>query len=118
MTLQRSGHATKKYTRGLGGGCDFPINFSFFFSFCLSLFWFFLFIAHLSNFFFVLALFINETKDKVKVNFLNLIFQVFFQHLKASGVLRVCVYGLILRAYNVTVLAHTKKSTLIESVNK
>ena len=99
------------------GGCDFPTNFSFFFSFCLSLLVFPFHCAFIS-FFFVLALFITETKDKVKVNFLNLIFQVFFQHLKASGVLRICVYGLILRAYNVTVLAHTKKSTLIESVNK
>ena len=57
-------------------------------------------------------------KDKVKVDFQNSIFQVFFRHLKASGVLPVCVSGLILWAYKVTVLAHTKKSTLIESVNK
>ena len=52
-------------------------------------------------------------KDKVKVDF-----SMFFRHLKASGVLPVCDSGLILRTYNVTVLAYTNKSQLIESVNK
>ena len=50
--------------------------------------------------------------------FSELNFSSFFRHLKASGVLPVCVSGLILWAYKVTVLAHTKKSTLIESMNK
>ena len=57
-------------------------------------------------------------KDKVKVDFQNSIFQFFFRHLKASGVLPLCVSRLILRAYKVTVMAHTKKSTLIESLKK
>ena len=56
-------------------------------------------------------------KDKVKVDFRTLFFK-FFRHSKASGVLPVCDSGLILWTYKVTVLAHTKKSTLIESVNK
>ena len=57
-------------------------------------------------------------KDKVTVDFSELNLASFFRHLKASGVLPVCVSGLILWAYKVTVLAHKKKSTLIESMNK
>ena len=78
--------------------------------------------AFISYFCFGLAYSLRQAgllkKDKVKVDFQNSIFQGFFWHLKASGVLLVCASGLILRAYKVTVLAHTKKSLLIESMNK
>ena len=57
-------------------------------------------------------------KRQGQSRFSELNFSSFFRHLKASGVLPVCVSGLILWAYKVTVLAHTKKSTLIESTNK
>ena len=57
-------------------------------------------------------------KRQGQTRFSELNFSSFFRHLKASGVLPVCDSGLILRTYKVTVLAHTKKSTLIESVNK
>ena len=57
-------------------------------------------------------------KRQGQSRFSELNFSSFFRHLKTSGVLPVCVSGLILRAYKVTVLAHTKKSTLIESINK
>ena len=40
----------------------------------------------------------------------------FFRHLKAFGAFPVCVSGQKLWAYKVTVQAHTKKSTLTESV--
>ena len=57
-------------------------------------------------------------KRQGQSRFSELNFSSFFRHLKASGVLPVCVSGLILWAYKVTVLAHTMKSTLIESMNK
>ena len=59
-------------------------------------------------------------KRQGQSRFSELNFSSFLRHLKASGVLQsgVCVLGLILWAYKVTVLAHTKKSTLIESMNK
>ena len=57
-------------------------------------------------------------KRQGQSRFSELNFSSFFRHLKASGVLPVCDSGLILRTYKVTVLTHTKRSTLIESVNK
>ena len=57
-------------------------------------------------------------KRQGQSRFSELNFSSFFRHLKASGVLPVCYSGLILRTYKVTVLTHTKRSTLIESVNK
>ena len=48
-------------------------------------------------------------KRQGQSRFSELNFSSFFRHLKASGVLPVCVSGLILWAYKVTVLAHTKK---------
>ena len=57
-------------------------------------------------------------KRQGQCRFSELNFSSFFRHLKASGVLPICDSGLTLRTYKVTVLAHTKKSTLIESVHK
>ena len=100
----------------------FSNRFSLLFSLCFSLL-IFLLIWHLSHIYcFGLAYSLRQAgvlkNDNVKVDFSELSFSNFFRHLKASGVLPVCVSGLILWAYKVTVLAHTKKSTLIESVNK
>ena len=52
----------------------------------------------------------QKKKNKVKVDFQNSIF-LFFRHFKASSVLQVRVKGLMLRAYKVMVMAHTKIST-------
>ena len=102
--------------------CDFPIDFSLLFSLSLSSYFPFCW-AFISYFCFGLAYSLRHLagllkKDKVKVDFQNSIFQIFFWHSKASGVLPVCFSRLILRAYKVMVLAHTKKSTLTDSVNK
>ena len=102
--------------------CDFAADFSLLFSLCLSLFNFH-FIGHLShNFVFWPCLFTETSrafeKRQGQSRFSELNFSSFFRHLKASGVLPLFVSGLILWAYKVTVLAHTMKSTLIESVNE
>ena len=118
MTSRRRGHATKKYARGLfflggggGGGVRFSYRFSLLFSLCLSLllgvylivlFWPCLFIETIRAF--------EKRHNQRRFSVLN--FSSFCRHLKASGVLPVCDSGLILRTYKVTVLAHTKKSTL------
>ena len=119
---RRRGHAANKYAHGLDFFfCDFPADFPLLFSLCLSLFNFHV-IGHLSHIF-VLALLIHGNKQgfwkktRSKSIFRTQFFK-FFRHLKASGVFPVCVSGLILWAYKVTVLAHTKKPTLIESMNK
>ena len=57
-------------------------------------------------------------KRQGQSRFSELNFFKFFRHLKASGVLPVCDSGLMLWTYKVMVLAHTEKSTFIESVNK
>ena len=102
--------------------CNFLIDLPLLFSLCLSLL-IFLFIGHLS-YIFVLALLVHRDKQGFwkktwsKSIFRTKFFKFFFRHLKASDVLQVYDSGLILWTYMVTVLAHTKKSTLIESVNK
>ena len=94
--------------------CPFSLFVSFFlFSFLLGIYLIFLFWPCL----------FTETsrafeKRQGQSRFSELNFSSFFRHLKASSVLPVCVSGLILQAYKVMVLVHTKKSTLIESVNK
>ena len=94
-----------------GGGLRFSYRFSLLFSLCLSLllgvylivlFWPCLFIETIRAF--------EKRHGQRRFSVLN--FSSFFRHLKASGVLPVCDSGLILRTYKVTVLAHTKKSTL------
>ena len=101
--------------------CDFPADFSLLFCLCLSLFNFHLLGIYLI-FLFWPCLFTETSrafeKRQDQSRFSELNFSSFFRHLKASGVLPVCVSGLILWAYKVTILAHTKKSTLIESMNK
>ena len=102
--------------------CDFSRDFRFFslfvslllFSFLLGIYLIFLFWPCL---FTELSRAFEKRQGQSRFSELNF-FKFFFRHLKASGVLPVCVSGLILRAYKVTVLAYTKKSTLIESVNK
>ena len=78
--------------------------------------------AFISYFCFGLAYSLRQAgllkKRQRQSRFSELNFSSFFRHLKASGVLPVCDSGLILWTYKVTVLAHTKRSTLIESMNK
>ena len=101
--------------------CDFPTDFPLLFSLCLSLL-IFLFIGHLSHILFWPCLITEASRAFEKrlgsSRFSELNFSSFFRHLNDSGVLQVCDPGLTLRTYKVTVLAHTKKSTLTESVNK
>ena len=97
----------RAWTCFVGFFCDFPTDFPTF-SLFVSLFLFSFLLGIYLIFLFWPCLF-TETgrlkKDKVKVDFQNSIFQVFFRHLKASGVLQVCDSGLILWTYKVTVLA-------------
>ena len=120
--------------RGHGAGVTLPISMrmDFFFAIFLQIFPSFslfvsLFLISILLGIYLIFLFwpclFTETsgafeKRQGQSRFSELNFSSFFRHLKASGVLPVCVSGLILRAYKVTVLAHTKKSTLIESMNK
>ena len=120
--------------RGHGAGVTLPISIrvDIFFAIFLQIFPFFSLFVSLFLFSFVLGIYLiylfwpclfTETsrafeKIQGQSRFFRTQFFKFFRHLKASGVLPVCVSGLILRAYKVTVLAHTKKSTLIESINK
>ena len=101
--------------------CDFPADISLLFSLCLSLLIFLLLGIYLIFLFW--PCFFTETsrafeKRHGQRRFSELNFSSFFRHLKASGVLLVCASELILRAYKVTVLAHTTKSLFIESMNK
>ena len=115
------GHATNKYAHGL---VFFAIFLQIFPSFSLfvSLFLISILLGIYLIFLFWPCLFTETSrafeKRQGQSRFSDLNFSSFFRHLKASGVLPVCVSGLILWAYKVKVLAHTKKSTLIESMNK
>ena len=125
--------------RGHGAGVTLPISmrvdlffFLFFFAIFLQIFPSFSLFVSLFLFSFLLGIYLiflfwpclfTETsrafeKRQGQSPFSDLNFSSFFRHLKASGVLLVCASGLILRAYKVTILAHTKKSLLIESMNK
>ena len=123
--------------RGHGAGVTLPISMHMFFFFCfffaiflqifplflsLSLFLMSILLGIYLIFLFWPCLFTETSrafeKRQGQSPFSELNFSSFFRHLKASGVLPVCVSGLILWAYKVTVLAHTIKITLIESMNK
>ena len=98
---------------------DFPTDFfPLFLSLSLSSYFPF-YCAFISYFCFGIACSLRAFgKRQGQSRFSEPVFSSLFGHWKASGVLPVYVLGLMLQAYKVMVLTHTKKSTLIESVNK